>query len=481
MQTVSFFLGCFDNGSRVSRNPEGGYHRIVVRELASDEISNLPRIGSSEGHQRVLFWETCSEKDGAEGSTDKIEMKPALVFLQESSTGELTGRQYLIPTNEVVRSERGTPLTAIWKGKPNSALSSLIKDDDFDRIDFVHDSVKGTVCASFSDDAGGPRSSVLFSKHSVVVRDSEQSGDVILRRYEPGVRAGSTNVEIRRIAIVTGGGSGIGAGISDALARDGYNLVLGYNTNRTRCETWGKVLDRRYGATVVCAGGDIAKDETFNLLFSAVDKFPQGGKLVAAVHCAGQYIGITSENNRGLSASDNLRYGDGSLFDEKSKSVNFGPFNFYMDMYGKGFCALAERAASRMSAGAGYIVGITAPGCNAMTTPRAGTYDMPMAGKAVMEQMTRYYAKNLASRRITVNCISPGLTATAAWEKFAEHLKLGGPADAFIEKTAESRCPMKTTLMPSDIGNAAAFLCSPKARFISGVTLPVDGALHLIS
>ena len=98
-----------------------------------------------------------------------------------------------------------------------------------------------------------------------------------------------------------------------------------------------------------------------------------------------------------------------------------------------------------------------------------------------MEQMTRYYAKNLASRRITVNCISPGLTATAAWEKFAEHLKLGGPADAFIEKTAESRCPMKTTLMPSDIGNAAAFLCSPKARFISGVTLPVDGALHLIS
>ena len=80
-----------------------------------------------------------------------------------------------------------------------------------------------------------------------------------------------------------------------------------------------------------------------------------------------------------------------------------------------------------------------------------------------------------------MNCISPGLTATSAWEKFATHLDIGGPSGAFIEKMANERCPMKTPLLPHDIGNAAAFLCSDRARFISGVTLPVDGALHLIS
>jgi NAD(P)-dependent dehydrogenase (short-subunit alcohol dehydrogenase family) len=478
MQAANFFPGCFDNGEEVSRAAGREYRRIVVRKITPEEMSNLQVTGWEEQGQSILFWETCVETPGSDGSSGTFEITPALVFLEQSPTGELMGRYHGF---EVFHSKGEISLTAlVLKSKLKLDFHSMLSTH-FDTVEFAHDEVNETVRATFLKGAVGHSSqSVLFSKRSAILRDTD-IGDVILQKYEPGISADGTRVASRPIALVTGGGSGIGAGISNALARDGYNVVLGYNTNRTRCETWGKVLTRRHGATAICVGGDIAKDETFNLLFAAVDTFPQGGKLVAAVHCAGQYIGITSKNHRGLAASGNLCYGNGSLFEATSNSVNFGPFNFYMDMYGKGFCALAERASSRMSDGVGYIVGITAPGCNAMTTPRAGTYDMPMAGKAVMEQMARYYAKNLASRRITVNCISPGLTATPAWEKFAEHLDLGGPTKSFIEKTAETRSPMKASIQPSDIGNAAAFLCSDRARFISGVTLPVDGALHLIS
>ena len=109
-----------------------------------------------------------------------------------------------------------------------------------------------------------------------------------------------------------------------------------------------------------------------------------------------------------------------------------------------------------------------------------------MTGKAVMEQMARYYAKALAPRRISCNCVMPGLTDTPAWEQLGSGSGSsgggGGSADGdkLVAKLAAQRCPMKVALQPADIGNAVAFLCSESARFITGVTLPVDGALHLV-
>ena len=177
-----------------------------------------------------------------------------------------------------------------------------------------------------------------------------------------------------------------------------------------------------------------------------------------------------------------LRFGDGSLLASKESSkVDFSAMDYYHDMYAKGFVALAERAARAMGGAGGAIVGITAPGCSHATTPRAGTYDMPMVGKAAMEQMARYYARTLAPRGITVNCVSPGLTDTEAWRKMAAHMGQDAAQGASLCATiAKARCPMGKAIPPADIGACVAFLCSEGARFVTGNTLPVDGALHLV-
>ena len=278
------------------------------------------------------------------------------------------------------------------------------------------------------------------------------------------------------VAVVTGGGSGIGAGISEALARSGYNLVLGYNSNRERCEHWAEKLRDVHGVQVVTVGGDLTQDAAFEALFKAVDD-EFSGQVTAAVHNAGRFRPDTF--GKGFGTGTLLEAGEGD-----TSKIDFNSYDFYSALYGKGFCALAERAAARMRDGHGYIVGITAPGCNHLTAPRAH-YDMEATGKCVMEQMVRYYAKNLAPRQITCNCVMPGITDTPAWDLLADTVGASKPAEGLatkvVDRLATQRCPMKQTMQPSDVGNAVAFLCSPHARFTTGFTMPVDGGLHLVA
>ena len=101
---------------------------------------------------------------------------------------------------------------------------------------------------------------------------------------------------------------------------------------------------------------------------------------------------------------------------------------------------------------------------------------MPGQAKAVVEFLTRYYAKTLAPRQITVNVVIPGFVKTQAWE--AVTAKSGGvDSDAMTQRIKST--PMQRWASPQELGEVVAFLCSPKAAFITGVALPVDGGLHL--
>ncbi|MBQ7154799.1 MAG: SDR family oxidoreductase [Synergistaceae bacterium] len=98
------------------------------------------------------------------------------------------------------------------------------------------------------------------------------------------------------------------------------------------------------------------------------------------------------------------------------------------------------------------------------------------ASKAGMDAAVRNMAVELAERGICVNSIAPGMVNT---EMYREYLKNNGGAEG-AENQRLLRRQYMGIIEPSCIADAAAFLVSPAARFITGITMPVDGGLSSI-
>jgi len=280
-----------------------------------------------------------------------------------------------------------------------------------------------------------------------------------------------------RAAIVTGGTRGIGRGISEALAAKGFDLLVTFNTDTTAAEAAAAELRSAHGCTVECVGGDISLDATRDAIFAAFDKsFKPTHTLGAVVHNAGQYVGITSANADGLSASM-YGFGDGSMLDADGK-MQLDVMHYYQKMYGDAYVDLCERGAARMDeADGGSLIGISSPGCTLQYNANLG-YDMPGSGKCVMEYAMRLFAVRCAPKGINCNVVVPGVTETDAWGKLAE--TRGMKKEELVAGIASRLSPMGA-MQPRQLGDAVAFLCSPEGRLITGVSLPVDGGVHLKS
>lgn len=112
-------------------------------------------------------------------------------------------------------------------------------------------------------------------------------------------------------------------------------------------------------------------------------------------------------------------------------------------------------------------------GCIINISSMASQYGIPKviaytASKSAIEGMTKAMAVELSPLGIRVNCIAPGFIAT---EMSAKALR----NDAERMQKVMSRTPMGKLGEPSDIGDAAVFLASDAAKFLTGVILPVDG------
>mmetsp|Transcript_452 Transcript_452/g.1246 ORF Transcript_452/g.1246 Transcript_452/m.1246 type:complete len:303 (+) Transcript_452:73-981(+) len=275
----------------------------------------------------------------------------------------------------------------------------------------------------------------------------------------------------RPVAIVSGGTRGIGAGISEALASQGFDLVLGYGTNSAAAEQHAERL-RSLGSRVELRGGDVAEDPTLEALAAAPAAAFPGQPLRAVVHNAGQYLGVTSENCAGLGPSGPARLGAlGALPD-----VGMAQLDYYHRIYVRAFVKLVELTVQQLVRGSA-VVGVSGMGCNCNIAP-AEAYDLPAIGKSSMEVAVRYYAKNLAERDITVNAIIPGITETDAWKALSKG-KGKGEDMRMARNLAGAICPMRRTATVRELGDVVAFLCGPGGRYITGIALPVDGGLHL--
>ena len=237
-----------------------------------------------------------------------------------------------------------------------------------------------------------------------------------------------------KIAIVTGGGSGFGAGIVKKFIQEGAKVVVA-DINLENAE---KVAMDSGGFAVEV---DVSNSLSFkNLVDKTLEKF---GKIEIMVNNAG----ITHLPN---SMEDISEAEFDKIFAVNSKSVFFS----------------AKYLVPKMtSIGGGNILNVAST-AGISPRPNLSWYN---ATKGWMISATKAMAIELASKRIRVNALAPVAGETPLLKSF-----MGGDTPEKREKFL-STIPIGRFSTPNDMGNAACFLCSEEASMITGVVLQVDG------
>ena len=94
-----------------------------------------------------------------------------------------------------------------------------------------------------------------------------------------------------------------------------------------------------------------------------------------------------------------------------------------------------------------------------------------------MEYAMRLFAARAGHRGVNVNVVIPGITASDAWSRLSAARGLEGTV--LTSQMTSRLCPMNITMSTRDVGEVVAFLSSNKGRYITGVSLPADGGVHL--
>jgi NAD(P)-dependent dehydrogenase (short-subunit alcohol dehydrogenase family) len=239
-----------------------------------------------------------------------------------------------------------------------------------------------------------------------------------------------------RVAIVTGGGKGIGKSIALALADAGANVVVCSRT-QDDLEKIAQEIQQK-GRKALAIKADITvKEELNNLVQKTVAEFKRIDILV---------------NNAGLSylrpMLDFKEEGWDRIFNTNVKAV---------------FLLGREVAKIMKEQGGGRIINITTGGAE-----RAGLNMGPYhASKAALKMLSMCMAVEWAPFKINVNCVGPGLTRT----EFSKPL-WNNPD---IYKIVAGNIPFGRIAEPEEIAGAVVFLASDAANFITGHSIYVDG------
>src|SRR4051794_36886260 len=242
-----------------------------------------------------------------------------------------------------------------------------------------------------------------------------------------------------RIALVTGGGSGIGRAIARAFAREGAAVMVAGRRAEPLAET--VALIQADGGAASAAVADVTREEDVARLVAAV--VAQHGRLDIASNTAGV-----------LGATGPLHEVDMTAF---AAVVNTNLTGLWLSM--------KHEIAHMRAKGGGAIVNTSSNIGAHMTRPGLGVY---MAAKAAVNALTRAAALEYIGDGIRINAVSPGATATAMSLR-------PGETEASRDARLRDSVPLGRVGALEEVAAAVLWLASPQASFAVGHDLVVDG------
>lgn len=242
-----------------------------------------------------------------------------------------------------------------------------------------------------------------------------------------------------KVALVTGGGRGIGSAVARALAAEGAFVIINYNGSRDKAEAVAEEI-RKAGGDAVTYGCDVSD-------FGACQTMVQ--ELTERY----QHIDILV-NNAGITR-------DGLLMKMSEED-----FDRVLDINLKG-CFHTIRHLSRifLKQRSGRIINISSVS-GIMGNAGQANYS---ASKAGVIGLTKSVARELASRGITCNAVAPGFIATDMTQAMPEAAR----------DRVKEQIPMGRVGQPEEIAELVVFLASDKAAYLTGQVIAVDGGMSM--
>lgn len=246
----------------------------------------------------------------------------------------------------------------------------------------------------------------------------------------------------KKVAVVTGGSKGLGTAISKRFGQEGMRVVVNYHSDKNGADAAVKAIEDAGGKGYAVQADTGSAEGVKTLLDAAVEQF---GSMDVWV------------NNAGV---ENQVATDKMSLDDWNKVINVNLTGVFLGSQ----CALQHFLANDVK---GNIINMSSVH-ERIPWPTFAHY---AASKGGVAMFTKTIAMEYASRGIRVNAIGPGAINTPInAKKFADPQKLSYTINMV---------PMKTIGDPEDVAAAAAWLASNEAKYVTGVTLFVDGGMTL--
>lgn len=239
--------------------------------------------------------------------------------------------------------------------------------------------------------------------------------------------------------MVTGGSRGIGRAIVERLTRDGAAVVFSYARDKQAADEVVEVAAAAEGARAIAVQIDLADPAAADTLYAAAEA--ELGELDILVNNAGTNT-----------VTPSIAETPDEVYDQ------------IMQVNTRAVFALIRLASTRLRDG-GRIINLSSIN-TVLPVPGGAAY---AASKAAVEQFTAVAARELGSRQITVNTVSPGATDT-------DLLRQVNPPDV-LDNVIPSLTPLGRLGTPADVADVVAFLAGPDGRWMTGQNLRAGGGL----